>query len=230
MTYTETLLVRDRMIEKDVEYLFYRYHEKLGFHDLELRTGFPDLYAKDSEGRKLSIELESFLSHYSVHGEKTCDLIVCWEDDIKGTSRMQSWRSNLAIPVLELYDRNLALADNPLGLMLSYKDKAMLEGIENQISLLRQRNSEIELDLNKAKKLAFERAEIIRKNLLGGVILADRRIATSYISGIKTKIPFEVRQLLELKDGECISWYKQQERIYVVNGMTNHDEGKVIID
>ena len=71
--------------EKEVVYLFSKFHKELGFpYIVKLREEFPDIIAIDENRNIVRIEIEVFASDFinHKHNAKECDFIVCWENDL----------------------------------------------------------------------------------------------------------------------------------------------------
>lgn len=73
--------------EQGVVVLFALMAKELGFVIEVVRQGFPDCEAKrkgsDDKWRRVRIEFEYLTSRFN-HDKEGCDLVVCWEDDMKG--------------------------------------------------------------------------------------------------------------------------------------------------
>lgn len=84
--------------ELGVVSLFSMHHRELGFpFIISIQASFPDAIVIDSDKKTLRVEFEYMASNFIQHNhpEKGCDLIVCWENDLK---------QNIAPEVLALED------------------------------------------------------------------------------------------------------------------------------
>lgn len=80
---SEVLGMNDPDSEAAVVSLFSKIHRELGFPFIKvIRNRFPDCIALDNEGKEIRIEFEEPSSRFD-HDPKGCDLIVCWEDDLR---------------------------------------------------------------------------------------------------------------------------------------------------
>lgn len=79
--------------EEEVKRIFYKLEDLLGFGNIQVFDGFPDASAYFRE-KEIYIEFEKNSSNFRQHkhDEKSCDLIICWENDDQ----------SLKVPILEL--------------------------------------------------------------------------------------------------------------------------------
>jgi hypothetical protein len=71
--------------ELGVVSIFSMYHRELGFPFIvKIQNGFPDATVVSDEGESVVIEFEYKASGFIQHGHpaRSCDLIVCWENDL----------------------------------------------------------------------------------------------------------------------------------------------------
>jgi len=79
----------DPKSESGVVGLFSKLHKMLGFPFLKvIRNRFPDCIAVNSEGEEIRIEFEPKSSDFD-HPPKKCDLIVCWDDDLRSLAKVE---------------------------------------------------------------------------------------------------------------------------------------------
>lgn len=77
--------------EQELIYLFAKFHQDLGFpYILRISSEFPDAEVMNKNRQSKKIEFELLASNFISHGHldevkkgKTCDFIVCWENDLQ---------------------------------------------------------------------------------------------------------------------------------------------------
>lgn len=85
-------LVAEPKFEQEVVFLFSKYHIKLGFPMItKIAPAFPDAEAINDRGEHKKIEFEVFASDFLSHGHnpKSCDYVICWEDDLDEQEKKQ---------------------------------------------------------------------------------------------------------------------------------------------
>lgn len=86
---SELLGINDPNSEAAVVSLFSKIHRELGFPFIKvIRNRFPDCIALNKEGKEVRIEFEEPSSRFD-HDPKGCDLIVCWEDDLRALAPVE---------------------------------------------------------------------------------------------------------------------------------------------
>jgi hypothetical protein len=68
----------------EVMFLFSKLHEKIGFpYITKIQATYPDVFALDNDRMIKRIEIETYASQFEGHDPKSCDFIVCWENDLE---------------------------------------------------------------------------------------------------------------------------------------------------
>lgn len=75
--------------EAGVVSLFSKVHRQLGFPFVKvIRNRFPDCIAVNEEGEEVRIEFEEPSDKFN-HNPERCDLIVCWEDNLRNLAPVE---------------------------------------------------------------------------------------------------------------------------------------------